>query len=440
MPKITLNELASLTNETTALSELNQNFETIQDAIDNLLSRDGTSPNSMDANLDMNSFRIQNLPEAVANTEPVRLGDIAELVAPFVNTTQWYYGSGTPNASLHEINDWYLDTTSFNIFKKTAATTWVLVANIKGATGSQGPAGPGSGDMLKSTYDTNNNGIVDSAAAVPWSGVTSKPTTAVGYGITDVPWSVVTGRPTTRAGYGISDAQPLDATLTALAGLSTAADRLPYTTGVDTFALTNFTAFGRSLVDDPDDATARTTLGLGTMATRTAISTGDLVNAAVTLAKFDTTGTDGQVLTAKGPGVTPAWQTPTGTPSPAYTLIGTYTPVAASATLTVSGLNLSQYVGLFIEFSDIRFSASASFRVNSLAISGLSVSSTGLVYGYLECFLQNGFAMGLSAVGTSTTVTQTNIRPNIVKATTSITFSPSTGTFTSGTVRIYGVK
>ena len=76
--------------------------------------------------------------------------------------------------------------------------------------------------------------------------------------------------PTTLAGYGIADAQPLDATLTALAGLATAADRLPYATGADTFALATFTAFGRSLVDDADAPTARATLGLGTLATQDA--------------------------------------------------------------------------------------------------------------------------------------------------------------------------
>jgi hypothetical protein len=41
------------------------------------------------------------------------------------------------------------------------------------------PSAGGGGDMLKSTYDTNNDGKVNAAAAadaVPWSGVSSKPT------------------------------------------------------------------------------------------------------------------------------------------------------------------------------------------------------------------------------------------------------------------------
>ena len=74
----------------------------------------------------------------------------------------------------------------------------------------------------------------------------------------------------TLAGYGITDAQPLDATLTALAGVTTAADEVIYATGADTFATTSFTAFGRSLVDDADATAARTTLGLGSMSTQNA--------------------------------------------------------------------------------------------------------------------------------------------------------------------------
>lgn len=56
----------------------------------------------------------------------------------------------------------------------------------------------------------------------------------------------------------------LDATLAGISAVTTAADQLVYSTGVDTFTTTSFTAAGRALVDDATAAAQRTTLGLGT--------------------------------------------------------------------------------------------------------------------------------------------------------------------------------
>lgn len=68
------------------------------------------------------------------------------------------------------------------------------------------------------------------------------------------------------------DAQQFSTSLTSLAGLTTAADQLAYSTGADTWAVTAITAFGRSLIDDASATAARTTLGLGSIATQAANS------------------------------------------------------------------------------------------------------------------------------------------------------------------------
>jgi hypothetical protein len=82
--------------------------------------------------------------------------------------------------------------------------------------------------------------------------------------------------------------QPQDATLTALSGITTAADKYVYATGIDTFTTGTITIFGRSLVDDIDNAAARTTLGISATNTpSTAIGGVNATNVQAAIAELD---------------------------------------------------------------------------------------------------------------------------------------------------------
>jgi hypothetical protein len=117
-----------------------------------------------------------------------------------------------------------------------------------------------SNTTLASSVVTSSLTSVGTIGTGVWQG------TAVGiaYGGTG---STSAGNARTALGLAIgTDVQAYDAELQALAGLTSAADRLPYFSGANAASLATFTTFGRSLIDDADASDSRTTLGLGTMA------------------------------------------------------------------------------------------------------------------------------------------------------------------------------
>lgn len=76
MAKITLNDLGTIDSFTTATATINSNNAAIETAVENTLSRDGTAPNQMVSNFDMNSHQILNLPAPATAGSPVRLQDV----------------------------------------------------------------------------------------------------------------------------------------------------------------------------------------------------------------------------------------------------------------------------------------------------------------------------------------------------------------------------
>lgn len=74
--KVTTNPLENLENEISAVQAINANDSLLSTAFDNTLSRDGTVPNYMLANLDVNGHRVINVGAPTGATDAARWADV----------------------------------------------------------------------------------------------------------------------------------------------------------------------------------------------------------------------------------------------------------------------------------------------------------------------------------------------------------------------------
>ncbi|PTY02565.1 hypothetical protein DB346_08435 [Verrucomicrobia bacterium LW23] len=145
---------------------------------------------------------------------------------------------------------------------RTGAETWTL--------GSISLTADVSGILPKA-----NGGVGIDLTATGGAGMVLQQSSSGGtITVATLSFSSLASKPTTLGGYGISDGQPLDAGLTSLAGLSTSANQMLYTTGSDTYATTSITVGGRSLVGVTASANAVVYFDGTSTAATTSISAG----------------------------------------------------------------------------------------------------------------------------------------------------------------------
>jgi hypothetical protein len=173
-----------------------------------------------------------------------------------------------------------------------------------------------------------------------------------------------------------AEKQPLDPTLTGLAAVVTAPDKLLYATALDTFAATDFSNFARSLLDDVDAAAARATLGALSKAGDTL--TGELVAAAdptTPLAMATKKYVDSSVI---GLGTGDTRQTIMGGPVTGAGLPSLFPASSAGLNLTTQNVSVSAPLAAT---SAQGWSSSNARRVDRLGVAIANLTWTGLANG-----------------------------------------------------------
>ena len=145
-----------------------------------------------------------------------------------------------------------------------------------------------------------------------------------------------TGATTATAALTAVGGQAAHAILDDLVGLTQATDKLPYFSSSTAMTTTTLTTYGRTLIDDADASAARTTLGLGTLATKSTVVSADITDGTIVSADI----ASGTIVTADLASSVLSPYAPLASP----TLTGTPLAPTASAATNTTQLATTAYV------------------------------------------------------------------------------------------------
>jgi hypothetical protein len=225
---------------------------------------------------------------SASETKKVTAKDLFEAGATLADS------SSIDLAKLNQASVTKLGTTALD----NSAVTYAKIQNVSATDKLLGRSSAGAGVVEEISLTAAGRALLDDADAAAQrttlglGTIATQDATAVaitGGTITGGTITGITDLAVADGGTGASDAatartnlgvaigtnvQAYDAGLQSISGLTTSADQTVYTTASDTYATTSLTSYGRSLIDDADAATARTTLGLGTLATQSGTFSG----------------------------------------------------------------------------------------------------------------------------------------------------------------------
>jgi hypothetical protein len=149
MAKLTLNTIGSRYG---SIDALNANFDAIETALENTLSRDGTAPNGMHANFDMDSNRVINLADGINNPDAVNVRQVNGLI------------QGVHNGNIVKLREVFTATSGQTVFNLTSLTYVPYSNNLSVFIN-------GIKQRVTSAYAETDNNTITFTEAVPVTAV-----------------------------------------------------------------------------------------------------------------------------------------------------------------------------------------------------------------------------------------------------------------------------